>query len=74
MNPNDMMFTSAQLELKVAADEGQSFTLASPTRVMFGANDMFVEAVLSGNIWCDRSSFGGVDPAFGYVKKCYIYG
>ncbi len=56
-----------------AAQEGQSFRLAGPINVAYGANGAFVyKQVQAGTYTCDTSTFGSVDPAYKVVKRCFI--
>jgi hypothetical protein len=53
------------------AIEGQSFTLAAPTTVQYGANSSWISKTLSGEGQCTNEFFGS-DPAYGIVKSCVV--
>jgi uncharacterized protein (DUF1800 family) len=54
-----------------AADEWGRFTLATSTRVRFGATDRWIEKTLTGTVKC-TSTFFGSDPASGVFKRCDV--
>jgi Fibronectin type III domain len=60
---------SASATWTTVASEGQSFTLASPKRVRYGAGFTWVSKYLSGTAYCGNSTFG-IDPVPGAHKEC----
>lgn len=53
------------------ATEGQTFSLASPKLVRYGADTRWVQKILSGSAVCGVATFG-TDPAFGTLKTCQV--
>jgi Fibronectin type III domain len=60
---------SATATWTTVASEGQSFTLATPKRVRYGAGSTWVSKYLSGTVYCGTSTFG-TDPLPGRAKEC----
>jgi hypothetical protein len=53
----------------IVADENKSFTLATSTRVRYGAQSSWVERTLTGKVDCTNKFFG-TDPLKGVLKSC----